>query len=69
MSSGFGPNWPSRLGKIKIKRTKPLMGSVDVLEDSNEENDNIKGKLLLTLSINFTRIVLILCYHIEYGKP
>jgi len=37
MCSGHGPAWPSRLGRVKIKREDRLRGSVDVLEDNNEE--------------------------------
>lgn len=37
MCSGHGPAWPSRLGRVNIRREDRLKGSVDVLEDNDDE--------------------------------
>jgi len=42
MCSGHGPNWPSRLGRVKIKREERSRGTIDVLEDSNAEQSKTK---------------------------
>lgn len=38
--SGHGPSWPSRLGRVKVKRQRK--GGVDVLEDNDD--DKIRSK-------------------------
>ena len=43
MCSGHGPAWPSRLGRVNIRREDRLRGSVDVLEDSDDEKLKTKG--------------------------
>ena len=52
MCSGYGPKWPSRLGRIKVRRSDRLSGTVDVLEDNNEEKRSAKGKFFLNISYN-----------------
>jgi len=42
MCSGYGPKWPSRLGRIKVRRSDRLSGTVDILEDNNEEKRSAK---------------------------
>ena len=52
MCSGYGPKWPSRLGRVKVRRSDRLSGTVDVLEDNNEEKRSAKGKFFLNISYN-----------------
>ena len=50
MCSGYGPKWPSRLGRIKVRRSDRLSGTVDILEDNSEEKRSAKGKHFLSIS-------------------
>ena len=52
MCSGYGPKWPSRLGRIKVRRSDRLSGTVDVLEDNNEEKRSAKGNFFLNAIYN-----------------